>query len=436
MSDLVVGWRYAERVQEMRNQYQQVLGTLNQLAEENRRQVDALTKRRTEALYELCVALLPDLRRETLARATALTGYLPLAEIDADAELARRKPILEQRIAEIEADRRYRDRLLLRAPRIGLLPRQLAELEDFRAPLVALLTRAEHPRLQQLLASRYGTPAYSVPFWRVSYYQDWKAADEILDRFEGKLTFAALADELRSAQESCPVYERKIEQLQQEIGAGELLEGDHDAKQKELSALPQVLLESVRAQLGRYLDDLDLVAIGDRLESDPTLYGMARRFMGLGKQIQYLRQSGQHYIEGNRSVVRQSLTKLDREMNKMMRPKNRARMFSSQALTGYGTRSSKVRQNVQRYSQTSGMLSSFNRYDDGRIDDDFLWWSLMTRDRVAGLYIDEVARYQAAHPDRRRQQQQQPDFDDGLDSLAAAAELATRDSPYAGRDIS
>lgn len=435
MSDLVVGWRYAQRVQEMRNQYQQVLGTLNQLAEENRRQVDALTKRRTEALYELCVALLPDLRRETLARATALTGYLPLAEIDADAELARRRPILEQRIAEIEADRRYRDRLLLRAPRIGLLPRQLAELEDFRTPLVALLTRAEHPRLQQLLASRYGTPAYSVPFWRVSYYQDWKAADEILERFEGKLTFAALADELRSAQESCPVYERKIEQLQQEIGAGELLESDHDAKQKELAALPQVLLESVRGQLGRYLDDLDLVAIGDRLENDPVLYGMARRFMGIGKQIQYLQKSGQHYIEGNRSVVRQSLTKLDRELNKMMRPKNRSRMFSSQALTGYGTRSGKVRQNVQRYSQTSGMLSSFDRYDDGRIDDDFLWWSLMTRDRVAGLYIDEVARYQAAHPERRRQQQQ-PDFDDGLDSLAAAAELATRDSAYAGRDIS
>ena len=102
------------------------------------------------------------------------------------AQLAERSQQISARTAEISELPIFQNRLLLRAPRTGTLVREITELEEFREPLAQVLQKAGHPRLQRLLDVEYGLPSYSVPFWRLSYFADWKAGDEIVERGHGR----------------------------------------------------------------------------------------------------------------------------------------------------------------------------------------------------------------------------------------------------------
>src|SRR5262249_35901624 len=155
-----------------------------------------------QATRDLGAALLPELTREHVARAVSLTGYASLAQEDPVGALAREQAAVAARVQEIEQDPRFRDRELLRHPRTGSLTRAKAELEELRAPLHAALSAAEHPRLERLLEVGYGTPSYGVGFWRMSYYEDWKAGDEILAKFPEKKFWSDVRDEVLRARDA------------------------------------------------------------------------------------------------------------------------------------------------------------------------------------------------------------------------------------------
>lgn len=436
MKPFLSGSGYVQEARALRNQYSETLSELDKLSQENKQTAAALTSRANESLTELVAAILPELSAAAIARAVQLTGYLPLQQNDPLVAMDKMRETLTASMANIEQDRRYRDRLLLRAPRIGMLTREIAELEEFHAPLAEIIEGAAHPRMERLLQVGYGTSSYDVPFWRMSYYQDWKAGDEILAKLPKFKTFAALREDYLAAQRDIGVYNNKLGQLRREVALGEAIEREYAEKQKQLSELPMTCLQRLRDQLCSYIRDLDLVAIGDRLAQDPALEMLAKRYLGLQKQTEYLQQSSKHLLENSRAPVQQTIAQLDREIQKYSRPKNAGAKLPSERIAQLRLRNTKYQQQATRYQQSRHVIVEFDDYDHGCIDDDYLWWDLITESyrhrhgqhygHMHGSYIDEVSDFRSRHPDHHFQRPD--DWHDADDAAAASAGTGTDDS--------
>lgn len=218
-----------------------VLNAYNQTRSQKdscRREVSTLVGRSETALSELAQAILPDLSSAAVERAVQMTGYTTLAATNPAGELelaqkqllesiAQRGVDIRNRIAVLEEHPEFQNRLLLRAPNTGTLVREIAEISYFREPYVETLRRCDHPRLQRLLEVNYGLPSYSVPFWRLSYYADWKAGDEIVAKFGADSDFAKVRAEFLTARDAAATYDRKLSKLREELARGESIEREH-----------------------------------------------------------------------------------------------------------------------------------------------------------------------------------------------------------------
>ncbi len=448
MSRTVPAKTYVQAIERLRRQYGQTRDQLGALSAQNSQQLQELSARTEVALTELAAAILPELSQAALARAVHLSGYAPLVNSDPLTALDKTRQKMSQRILELEADRRYRDRLLLRAPRVGMLTRELAELEEFRAPLQDIVSKCQHVRLHRLLQVGYGTPAYDIPFWRMSYYADWRAAEQIGERFEPKRPFSELRKDLLTAEEAVAVYDRKLGKLREEIRQGEAVEYEHDDLARQLAELPQTFLKRLREQLASYLRDMDLVAIGDRLATEPQVDGLAKRYFGLRKQTEYLRESGKHLLQNTTAPIEQTLSSLDRELRKYQKPKAASSAVAIDRLNRLQQleqRYAKCQQQAARYQQTSRAVYMFEDYVFGRLDDDFLWWDLIayaftqrseSPDKVYGYFIPEVAEFQQNHPDHHYRGWERDEELADVEAQAAAASMSPGDDQSGSLDIS
>jgi hypothetical protein len=378
---------------------------------------------RRQALSAAAAAMLPALAPEGLRRAVALSGFTTLEQEDPRGGVERERAALEARVAAIEADPRHRDRELLRAPRVGTLARQIDELEEFRGPLAEVLARAQHPRLERLLESGYGTEAYDVGWWRASYYRDWKAADEILELFPAAKSFAEARAEIQRARESLAVYDAKLRSLRAEVEAGEALERELEAARGRLASLEGDHLNEWRGRLADHLSSLDPAVLGDRLAAEPDIALLLKQAFGLERKMGYLDEIVASQLAPLRKALADERQKLQRDLAKYARPKNaRLTMPREQFEKRFQQRPTKIRKSFSRASHTYHTVHHFDRWDRGRLVEDFLWWDLMTDGRVDGDFIPEVRQYREAHPDR-------PwglSADD--ESAAAAAALASDDA--------
>jgi hypothetical protein len=373
-------------------------------------------------MAELTAALLPALDRPAIERAVQLSGCAALAQDDPLAAMERERAALERRRAEIEADHRFSDRELLRAPRTGTLTRHLAELEDFRTPLVELVARAEHPRLDRLLETGYGTDAYKVGWWRMSYYSDWKAGDEIADRFPGK-TFADVRAELLDARGSLAAFDQQIAALRKEIAEGETLEAEHARAVEGLASLPERTLAAARQRLAQHLGGLEVADLADRLSGAADLALLWKRVSGLRAKLTYLDQIVDEQLQKPRAELRQQITKVSSEIAKWSRPKlAHAQYPSDQYQHRFVDRRGRGWRYVDRYQKTYNTVYGFDRYDRGSLLEDFLWWDLMTGGRMPGSFIPGVSDWRAAHPGYTYNPDPWPDSHH--DAAAAAAEAA------------
>lgn len=448
MSRTVPAKTYVQAIERLRQKYGQTRDQLDALSTQNSQQLQDLSGRTEVALTELAAAILPELSQAALARAVHLSGYAPLVHSDPLTAIEKTRQTMTRRVLEIEADRRYRDRMLLRAPRVGMLTRELAELEECRAPLQDIVSKCQHVRLHRLLQVGYGTPAYDVPFWRMSYYADWRAAEEIGERFEPKRPFSELRTDLVTAEEAVAVYDRKLSKLREEIRHGEAVEHEHDDLTQQITDLPQTFLKRLREQLASYLRDMDLVAIGDRLATEPQIDGMAKRYLGLRKQTEYLRESGKHLLENTAAPINQTIYSLDRELRKYQKPKAASSAVAidrMNRLQQIEQRYAKCQQQAARYQQTSRAVYMFEDYVFGRLDDDFLWWDLIayaftqrsaSPEKVYGYFIPEVAEFQQNHPDHHYRGWERDEALTDIEAQAAAASVHQLDDRTSDLDIS
>ncbi len=433
MAGQVTSAMYVQSARQAREQMRTTLEQLNTQQQATRREVSSLVSRQEVALSELAASILPNLSPESVEKSVALTGYrlftvqnpateLGVAQQRLLAQLGERGVQIDRRVAEIELRPEYQNRLLLRAPRTGTLTREIAELEEFREPFAEVLRRSEHPRMARLLEVNYGLPEYSVPFWRLSYFSDWKAADEIVAKFGPDKSFALVREQVLSARDSVAVYDQKLGKLRAEFELGEAIEREHDRlvlekqsiaesrhpMQEQHARMPEQYLKQARIQLEQYLSDLDFVTIGDRLAQHPDIETMAKRFYGLRKQAEYLRQTSSQLLDNARPAIEQSIQKLDREITKYSRPKYAYQRVQNDGFAKLVERQRRTNEILARQRDAQTAILSFQSYQLGRLDEDFLWWDLITDGRVKANYIDEVARFRTLHPSYKYRRPKQP----------------------------
>lgn len=433
MSTTVRAAEYAAQAQRLASQYQSTLQKIDAAKQENQQHSAELRDRRQTALSELCAALLPDLRPETLTKAMERTGYAALVHENPVAAVQAKQQELLQRIASLEADPRYQNRLILRAPRVGMLVRDLAELEEYRQPLVAFLEKCQHPRMEHLIAVGYDTDRYSVGFWRYSYYQDWEAGDEIRERFGNQKTFAAIAEEFRQATTALPTYEVRIGKLRSEIQAGENLEREIESLRAEVNTVEARTLEEWRGRLASHLHDLDASALGDRMTGVPEVEVLAKRYFGLSKQVQYLDEASQHMLESSRASVAAAIAQLERDATKYSSAKRASEQLPVERLHALDERNQRYLRQVDRYRDVDQSVIRYNGYSQARLDDDYLWWDAMVHGRHAGDFITDVAHYRSHYPDAhaRRQRELERQLAEQRDLL----EQERRDRMHAQADL-
>jgi hypothetical protein len=295
------------------------------------------------------------------------------------------------------------------------------ELEDFRASLAEVVTKAHHERLARLLDVGYGTPDYKVRFWRLSYFRDWKAADEIAERFPGK-TFAEVRAEVTQAVDTIKVYDQKLAELRAEIAAGVELERERDGLVAAAASLDQRHLDDWWRRLGEHVMLLDPGALGDRLKDQPDLELLLKQAAGIHKKIEYLDQIVAAQVEPLENDLRAEDAKLGAEIAKNASPKKAGLRFDQAAFDKrFRDRPMKYRRRYDNAVSSYQTVYVFDRYERASFVDDFLWWNLMTGGRIDGGFIPEVSSWRDQHPGYRFAR----DPDDEAVSAAAAAVAAT-----------
>ena len=290
---------------------------------------------------------------------------------------------------------------------------RLAELDEAIAPLQGSTTALEaEPYFEELLAYRYGTESYGVKFFQLLYYTHWKNADLIVEKYGPRLKaadFGALAVKyieektaLTSLFDAKKVQTDKLADI--EAHSRRLAE----IEQSILQAVPRALA-LVRARVREHLQPLPNADVAALLASVPDVDLAWRRVVGLMKKKEYLTDLVREQVKASLADLGRMRSKLDRETNKLSRPKNAHRPWTAVDWNRrFGNdRAAKWQKRRERVQHTRHEIVTFHDYGRWNPTSDLLWWDVMSDGRLDGNFIHEVRSRPHQHV-----HQQQRDVDD------------------------
>jgi len=436
MNGMYAGSEVVQLLRRQREETQEALNHADGLVARHTNDSAELARQYDQARYDLATALLPQLDRPWLQRAIQLTGYTPFHHQDPIAGRDAERATLQAQLAQIDADPRYAQRELHRHPRTGTLFVKREELLGHRKPWAEVLDAAQHERLERLLEVGYGTDAYDVPFWRLSYYQDWEAGDQILEKFPGKSGFGEVRDEVLRARETVSTFDQELDTLNREISAGAAIEQQRDQVAQALASVDQRWLDFARVRMVEHLMTVDPKVIKPMLASDPNLQLLYLRASGMIAKGRYLEAMVGENAGKMRQALPEQLQKIDRDIAKFSRPKNLNAWWPRDVIDRRTkSRRDRYQKQFQRFETNYHTVYVYDDWSRARAYDDFVWWYLMTDGRVPGHYIPEVAVFEQHHPEWA-QGLPAADHDDWDDSAAAAAIASADDDQTRSVDAS
>jgi hypothetical protein len=383
-----------------------------------------------QANNDLGVAILPTLDAASVARAVHLTGYTPFQHQDPVTAREQERHAIAAQLQTIASNPAYANRELLRHPRTGSLNVRREELLGHRKPWAEVLEAADHPRLDRLLEVQYGTDAYAVPFWRLSYYQDWEAADEILAKFPGKATFGEVRDEIAQARETVATFDSELADVARQMAEGSALDHQYSHLYAQYQSVDERHLAGARKRLVEHLITMEAKWITPRLQADANVQGLYLRASGLVAKAKYLDAMVEEHAGKLYEQLAPQVQKLERDIQKFSRPKNYhawwPRDVIDRRVKSRRDRFAKQQQKFETHYTTVYVYDDWNR---ARGHDDFVWWYLMTDNRFGGSYIPEVAAFEQSHPDWSRHVPE-PDYDDSDAAAAIASESDATAASY------
>lgn len=452
-----MSWVPAERVLEVVKAQRQVLAGEQARAAQfagfhatERAKVDA---ERAQAVHDLGDAVLPSLEAKVIARAAETVGLLGLPAEDLPAKVEARRAWLAARVGEVERDPRYVQRELLLHPRTGSLPRAIAEATELRAPASEVVSTCDdHPRFERLLETGFGTPEFSAPWWRYSYWEDRSAASAIVALFPGKTTFAEVRAEYEGAKSTVAVFDADIARHRAELADVEALVREHAAAVDEHQHLDARALAHTRGRIVEHLLTSDASLVSQRLGRAPALRLLFLRASGLAAKLAYLDGVERVHVGEIAKDIEDRRVKLEGVEQRTRRrwapmPADKFAKLAVDRRPAYERR-------WQRVGKVYESVRLYDRWDRGRYYDDLLWWDLMTRGRYDGSYLPDVTEFHRRHPGyrfepdtralalsaadmRRRAEEEAEDEEAAEDARAAAAAIAADadddGGPLAGR---
>ena len=206
--------------------------------------VEDLLRQETQ---ELSLRLLPSLDPEVVALAQRRTGLSFLLPTLFDILEAERKQIVERR-RQLESLPEFAVSV---SESQRLAQAELKRIRDHQAALVPLIRECHgHPRFALLLRLGYGTGRYSTPFWRLSFYADRRAAEELCRR-TGKKNFTALLRDYEAAMDSYETLNGRLDHLKSGPPPARL-EWEQRGRQLEELARTQLVTQQARLQLALF----------------------------------------------------------------------------------------------------------------------------------------------------------------------------------------
>lgn len=383
------------------NLLQNALKDVNELQRKHQAQLDTLKRARDQALDELVNLSLPQLTREAFATLPSLTGYRQFETNDPFARMERRRQELSARIVAIEADERYarREQLLDRAA--GELTLKRDEMERQHKLLEDAVARYEGEWLFLGLVERgYDTEQYKLPWWDLQYYEDWKYADEITEKFEQE-SFRDVVYNYKQVKAGYDEFHRDLLAVKQQIADVESLVAERSKALADLETLEADTLNACRQQLREHLEYIDRDDLAAWSASDPNRTGLLKRIHGIEKKMEYLDEMARRYLDPERDQLAAMVDKIGRKITKYSRPKNAyARIPIDEANSMLRDPTAKLAARRQRYNESYQQVVYFERYDAFDYARDMLWWDLMTDGRIDGDFIPEVQSWREQHPRR------------------------------------
>jgi hypothetical protein len=264
-------------------------------------------------------------------------------------------------------------------------------------------------------------PSFFNKFW------DWRAVSLLMADIERDVELDApfedpehLKRHYRKLQKE---YNEVIPMYQDRVAQRDRIQELKDEHHQCVTA-PERLLGELYSELGaKIIDSMRLMPQFQREEIaslDPNLNTFMKKELGLKKQVQYLKELRVSRVDANAQRVEQETQKIDRKIHKleMKRMRGKHKWYSDDDLERM--RNVKAEKWAKRRLKTEKIrrkVSEFNKYDKGSIQEDFLWWDLITN-RSYGDDIYEVREHRQRFPDWDHRRHRDPwddddDHDDG-----------------------
>jgi hypothetical protein len=223
---------------------------------------------RHTSLATLAAAYLPRLDPNAFTRAQALTGYQGFARRDPLKAMAREKHVLRSTVAQIEADPRFTRRLLLVGPG-GERTLALQEAREMLEPWEAACAPFEACEgWDELIATCYDTPHYSVPFFEKKYWTLWRLGDRACET----LRMADFGDDVLpafgAADAQRQIWRRQVAEAEAAVAEIHSLVQTRDQAEARIPRLPELYLQACQGQLAEYLATADLALLEQWLKDD------------------------------------------------------------------------------------------------------------------------------------------------------------------------
>lgn len=439
---MYTGADVVKKLREQRREIEEALHGAKSAESHHGRVKSDLEQQYARAFHDLGVALLPQLDAPTLQYAVQLTGYSPFQHQDPIAERERERAAIAHELAQIESSEEFAHRELHRHPRTGTLFVRRNEIIGHRAPWAEVLDKAAHERLDRLLESNYGTDDYNVPFWRLSYYSDWEAGDQILEKFPDKKGFGEVRAEVLQARETVATFDAALLELQRQIDQGAAIEQRHTQLREALSSLDTRHLEGARKRITEHVLGIEPKWISPRLANAPEVQLLYLRASGIGAKGRYLGAMVEEHAGKLQRELTPALGKIDRDIAKFSRPKNYGAYWPSDVIDRrIKSRRERFAKQQQKFESHYTTVYVYDDWSRARGYDNFVWWYLMTDNRFHGSYIPEVATFEQQHPEWASQHAPSVDdtYDSSYDDSSAAAVIADQsrdDSSYSSVDAS
>lgn len=424
---------YVDAARIQRSRLQELRETLDETRQKQEGRIAEVERELKATLQQLAALYLPAFTPHDMAQAARRTRLGSTAELLLQAR-ADEETALKERLQALAQDDRVQHPNRYIHPEAGEYTRHAAEVRSFLEPWQKTVSRFEdHAVFRRLYERNYGTPQYGYKWWHPYYYRDWREHDELLEA-TGKPTLQALIDEYEKALQNRNQWRDSLREAEAHINEVKGLLSEQTNKIERLERLDDQYLTEARGTLIDHISGL-APAILVELAEDSLIVAQLTQLDALKAKKQYLSELIQERLEKDGQAIQNQLHSLDKEINKLSRPKHAGTMIPVDRYEKRGQDpTERYESRWQKVDHTSSTISDFRDYNRGSLVGDLLWWDVMTDGRLDGSFLPGVNSWHDHHPDYHYQGQSHGDTDDAV--AAVLSDTADVGGFFSGGDAS